>query len=223
MKKNRLRPQGLLLLPVLLAWACSSAETYKKIQIEIPSPKPVPVESFQKLLVADFWVVASIPDFDLNQELRGYTCAELGRQFKIPAVLITTPFEAEPDFSAPAAWLRPGTEGKDALLLTGKAQLTQETRKALSEEAMKDLDGPFAPEKKIIERRVATLDLSLVLLKAETGDVLFRKDYKETMSFENIKQPASFAFFELIQRIKVKFLRAALGEGRVQERYLISD
>jgi hypothetical protein len=101
--------------------------------------------------------------------------------------------------------------------------LTQETRKALSEDAMKELDGPFEQGKKLLERRVVTLELTLFLLRAETGELLYKKDFKETKSFENTKQPASFAFFELLHKVKQKFFRAVLGESRVQDRFLISE
>jgi len=224
MKKNKPRAVFLLgLLPILSAWACTGSASFKKIQIEIPAPKPFPVDAYQKLLVADFWVDKGVADIDLNQELRTYWRAELERGLGTAAVLMTTPFAAEPDFSDPAAWRRSETADKDALVLTGKARLTQETRKALTEDAMKELDGPFAPEKKLVERRVVTLELTLVVLRAESGEALFRRAFKETKSYDNVKQPAAFVFFELLHQVKLKFLRAVLGESRVQDRYLISD
>jgi hypothetical protein len=193
------------------------------MRVEIPAPRPVPVDDYRKLLVADFWVETDVAGIDLNRELRDYWRAELSRAFGAEAVLIATPLAAEPDFADPSAWRRAGPEDGEALLLAGAARLTQETRKALTEEALKDLDGPFALEKKIVERRVVTLELTLALLRAGTGDALYRRDFKETKSYDNVKQPAAFAFFELLQQAKQKFLRAVLGESRLQDRYLISD
>jgi len=224
MRKNDPRAALLLvLLPLLASAACSSAAGFRKMRVEIPAPRPVPVDDYRKLLVADFWVETDVAGIDLNRELRDYWRAELARAFGAEAVLIATPLAAEPDFADPSAWRRAGPEDGEALLLAGAARLTQETRKALTEEALKDLDGPFALEKKIVERRVVTLELTLALLRAGTGDALYRRDFKETKSYDNVKQPAAFAFFELLQQAKQKFLRAVLGESRLQDRYLISD
>jgi hypothetical protein len=213
----------LALLPLLAAGACSSTDAFKKVRLEIPAPKPVPVDDYQKLLVADFWVDSQVPGLDVNREIRDYLRGELERGLGTAAVLVETPFAAEPDFADAAAWRRPDPGDGRALLLAGKARLTQETRKALTEEAMKELDGPFEPEKKLVERRVVTLELTLVLLRAASGEALYRREFKETRSYDNIKQPAAFAFFELLQQAKQKFLRAVQGESRVQDRYLISD
>ncbi len=222
MKRNRLRPIGLL-LSFLCGWACSSSGPYKKIHVEIPAPRLVSLDAYNKIIVTDFWVAKTIPDLDLNRELRTYWRAETERRFDKSAVLIETPFDAEPALDDPAFRLRLSSDAKGSLLLTGKAQLSQETRKALSDEALKELDGPFEPEKKLLERKVVTLEISLFLLGGETGDILFKKDFKETKSYENIRQPASFAFFELLQKVKQKFFRAVLGEARAQERFLITD
>lgn len=222
MRRNKLLQAGLFPL-LLFAWACSPSLSYKKIPIEIPAPKPVPLDEFKKIAVTDFWITKSVPDLDLNREMRTYWRAELARQFEKTAVLVETPFEAEPAFGDPAFWPRLLPDGKETLLLTGKAQLTQETRKVLSEDAMKDLDGPFEQGKKLLERKVVTLELSLFLLRAETGDVLYKKEFKETKTFENTQQPASFAFFELLHKVKLKFVRAVLGESRAQDRFLISE
>jgi len=222
MRRNRLLQTGLFPL-LLFAWACSSSVSFKKIQVEIPAPKPVPLDEFKTIAVTDFWIAKSVPDLDLNREMRTYWRAEMARQFGKTAVLVETPFEAEPAFDEPAFWPRLLSDGKEALLMTGKAQLTQETRKALSEDAMKELDGPFEQGKKLLERKVVTLEMSLFLLRAETGDVLYKKDFKETKSFENTKQTAAFAFFELLHKVKLKFIRAVLGESRAQDRFLISE
>jgi hypothetical protein len=86
----------------------------------------------------------------------------------------------------------------------------------------KEIDGPFKTiNKGLAERRIFNLVLDLCLIRADTGEIVFRKEYKETRTFPNPNQPFSFAFFELLPRIKKKFFRTILAEERGQERYLI--
>jgi hypothetical protein len=108
------------------------------------------------------------------------------------------------------------------LFLTGGVRYTQEVRKAMIDGDMKEIDGPFKTVKKgLTERRIFNLALDLCLIRAGSGEIVFRKEYKEARTFPNPNQPFSYAFYELLPRIKKKFFRTILGEERGQERYLI--
>jgi hypothetical protein len=118
-------------------------------------------------------------------------------------------------------WKQIPVESKETIFLTGKVQFTQEVRKALLEKGIKNLDGPFAPPKAWAERKNYALKLDIYLIRADSGEILFQKDFQESMNYESQKQTTAFAFYDLMQRIKTKFLRALLGSEKTQDRYLL--
>jgi len=113
---------------------------------------------------------------------------------------------------------------KKAILFTGGAQYTEEIRKAILQPQKERFEGSVISKKRrLAERRFYTLNIDLYIIDANTGKALYTRNFKESKGYENPKQTAPFAFFELIQRVKAKFLRNILGEASIQERYLIYD
>jgi hypothetical protein len=218
MKKNK----GFLLFVLLLHFSCGM-DSNLKINIDIPAASPVKLEQYKEILVTNFLVPKETNDFNLSQELDDYLSFELGKQFKGKMTSKAISLENEEVFKKQDLWKNLSSEQKQALFLTGKAQYTQETRKAILEKEKPIVDGPFKTEKKgLTERKIFTLELSLYLISAETGEALYQKDFKEMKSYESPKQTSQFVFYELIQRIKQKFFRTILGEGKSQERYLLT-
>jgi hypothetical protein len=218
MKKNKV----FLLLVLLLHFSCAM-DSILKINVDIPAASPVKLERYKEIVVTNFWVPKETKDFNLSQELDDYLSLELGKQFKGNMASKAISLENEEVFKKQDFWKNLSPEKKQALFLTGKAQYTQETRKAILKKEKPIVDGPFKPEKKgLTERKMFTLELSLYLISAETGEALYQKDFKEMKSYEKPKQTSQFVFYELIQIIKQKFFRTILGEEKLQERYLIT-
>jgi hypothetical protein len=218
MRKN----SGLLIVIVLLLAACS-IETTRKVKIEMPSVPEVRLDRSQEMIVTNFWLDKEIPDFGLNQNLVQYFQDELKRPFKGKLSTKTIAWENADLPKNKEFWKQAAGDAKDTLFLTGKIQFGQELRKALLANERRAVDdGPFAKETAWAERRNYSLKLEIFLILSDTGEVLFQREYQEQMNYANIKQSAEFAFFDLIQRIKPKLLRALFGTDRVQERYLLS-
>lgn len=217
MKKNSLP----LLVLVLLLASCGG-NTYQKIRLEIPAQTALKLDDFQELVIADFLTERQDKNFDMNNELLNYFTSEFKLRFKGDVVSKRIALEKEETFKEEEFWKALLPERKGVLFLSGKAQFTQETRKAILDKERTMDDDPFSPTKKLSERNVFTLSITLFLIKGETGKALVEKEYKETKSYTNPKQTKDFAFYELIQRIRMKFFRSILGEEKLQERYLIS-
>jgi hypothetical protein len=211
-----------LIVVVLFLGACS-IETTRKVKIEMPSVPEVRLDRSQEMIVTNFWLDKEIPDFGLNQNLVQYFQDELKRPFKGKLSTKTIAWENADLPKNKEFWKQAAGDAKDTLFLTGKIQFGQELRKALLANERRAVDdGPFAKETAWAERRNYSLKLEIFLILSDTGEVLFQREYQEQMNYANIKQSAEFAFFDLIQRIKPKLLRALFGTDRVQERYLLS-
>jgi hypothetical protein len=220
-KINVKKNSGLLILLVLFAASCAS-ESQHKVKLEIPNVSPVPLEPYQILTVTDFLLEREFKDFDLSQELVNYLTAEFSQKFK-GGVAATKIVWGEGDpFTNPGFWTSVGKGLQGGLLLTGKVLYEQDTRKAFLEPEGTGDDSPFQTPKSLSERKVFTLQIHLYLIKAETGEVVFDKEYKETKNYQNKKQTGFFAFFDLIQKVKTAFFRSLFGETRIQERYLLT-
>jgi hypothetical protein len=83
-------------------------------------------------------------------------------------------------------------------------------------------ESPFPDKKELAERKVYGLSLELLLIQSDSGEILYSRNFKEDKKYENPKQTAYFAFFDLIQRVKQRFFRDILGEDIIQERYLLT-
>ena len=106
--------------------------------------------------------------------------------------------------------------------MTGSAEYTEETRKALLKKAKKRYEDPFPSQSRLEERKFFTLNVNLFLIDAQSGDALYKREFKETKAYDNPNQTAYFAFFDLVQQVKEKLLRTVLGAEQLQERYLIT-
>ena len=211
---------GLVILACFLA-ACST-ERVRKVRIEIPDYLPFRLDDYRTVSVTNFRVVKDIPDFDLGREFTDYLESELRFRLKNGITHQTIAWDREDLEKDPAFWKSIKTGALPALFLTGTVRYNQEIRKALIDVEKKEVDGPFRMEKKgLTERRIYTLEVDFFLIEAETGAVVLKKNYKETRFYPNVNQPFSYAFYELVGRVKQKFFHAVLGEENDQERYLI--
>ena len=218
MKKN----SGLVVFVAILFAACSM-ETNRKLKIEIPSVPEVRLDQAQEIVLTNFWQDKEAKDFNLNQDLAQYFRDELKQPFKGKLSSKTIAWENADRAKDKDFWKQAAGEAKDALFLTGKAQFTQEVRKALLANEKRDIDdGPFAKEKAWAERKSFSLKLELFLIRSGSGEVLFQREYLEAANYPNVKQTAEFAFYDLLQRIKVKLFRSLFSTDKTQERYLLS-
>jgi hypothetical protein len=213
----------ILILTILFSISCAS-DKYLKLRMEVPYKTMFDLDKFSEVIVTNFLIKEETEDLDLNKELVDYFSFEIGQNFKgeISSEIIT--FDEEEPFKNEAFWKNLLSDQREVILFTGGAQYTEEIRKAILEKKKSRFEDPFTSQKRsLAERRFYTLNLDLYIIDAKTGKTLYTRTFKETKGYENPKQTASFAFFELIQRVKKKFFRNVLGEASIQERYLIYD
>ena len=211
-----------LFLTILFSSSCASND-YWKLRIEIPGKTSFNLDQYNEVVITNFLIQEETKDFNLNQELVDYFSFEVGQNFKGKVSIKEITFEEEP-FINEVFWKNLLPDQKKAILFTGGAQYTEEIRKAILQKQKDRFEDPFVTKKRsLAERRFYTLNLDFYIIDAKTGKTLFKRNFKESKGFENPKQTAPFAFFELIQRVKAKFFRNILGVASIQERYLIYD
>jgi UDP-N-acetylglucosamine:LPS N-acetylglucosamine transferase len=211
-----------LILALLFSFSCAS-NNYWKLKIEIPGKTSFNLDQYNEVVITSFLIKEETKDFDLNQELIDYFSFEIGQNFNGKVSIKEITFEEEP-FKNEAFWKNLLPAQKKAILFTGGAQYTEEIRKAILEKQKERFEDPFVSKKRgLAERRFYTLNLDLYIIDAKTGKALYMNNFKESKGYENPKQTAPFAFFDLIQRVKAKFFRNILAEPSIQERYLIYD
>jgi len=207
---------------VLFLAACRS-DAYRKLRVELPAYSPVKLEDFLEVVITPFLVADQPQGIDLNKEIADYLKPELERKFKGRVTLRQVPLESEEAFKQPEYWRSLAAGSSKPLVVTGRVTLNQETRKAILTRPVRSLEEePLSPQRSLDERRIFTMEISLYLIKAETGETLLQRDFKETKSYTNPNQRTDFAFYDLIQRVKAKLFRLILGEERIQDRYLLT-
>jgi len=210
------------ILSLLFSFSCTSNE-YWKLRIEMPGKTSFDLDQYNEVVLTNFFIRKEKKDINLNRELVDYFSFEIGKNFKGKVSIKEITFEEEP-FKNETFWknLLPGRE--EAIFFTGGVQYTEEIRKAILKQQKRRFEDPFDSEKRnLVERRFYTLNLDLYIIDAKTGKTLYKRNFKESKTFENPRQTAPFAFFELLQNAKTKFFRHILGAARIQERYIIYD
>ena len=221
MKKKIKNIKFLFLLVPFCFFSCSTSN-YLKIRVAIPEKTALEIDQFNKIVITNFLIKEKTKKFDLNQELVNYFTSKLEIAFKGKTSSQNISLEKEELFNNKDFWKNLSPDLKGAVILTGSAKYSEEIRKAILETKKEHSDDPFAKGKAIEERRFYTLNLDLYLIDAKTGEPLYKRSFKESKGYKNPNQTASFAFFELVQRVKEKFFRTILKGKKIQDRYLIT-
>ncbi len=216
MKKN-----SLTVLICLVALSSCVTTEYWKMKIEIPRRTELDLEAFDSIVITPFLVEKEVEDFDLIKEIGDYFEGMLNRKTEVAVTTRDIPVKNEDQFESSDFWKNQESDGESTLFLTGSAQYTSETRKALLKRAKKRYEDPFPTEAKLEQRKFYTLNMNLFLIDAQSGKAVYKIEFKETKGYENPNQTSYFAFFDLIQKIQEKLLRSVLGLKQVQERYLV--
>jgi hypothetical protein len=200
--------------------SCVTTE-YWKMKIEIPRRTELDIEAFDTVIITPFLVENEVEEFDLSKEIGVYFEGMIKRKTKNTVITRDLPLENEALFESSDFWKNQERESENTLFLTGTAQYTAETRKALLKRAKKRYEDPFPTEARLEQRRFYTFNMTLFLIDAKSGETVYKREFKETQNYDNPNQTSYFAFFDLIQQIQENFLRSVLGLEQVQERYLV--
>jgi hypothetical protein len=213
---------GLVCLLVLLA-ACRGGDTYRKIRVELPAFSPLHPDEFEQAVFSGFLVAKEPEGLDLDKELVEYLGPEFEKKLHFRVTRQPVALESEAIFKNPDFWrsLAPGP-GR-VLYVTGKAEMTRETRKAILGRPKADAEDPLERQKGIVERTLFSFNLHLYLIRGDSGEIVLDRDFKETKSYTNPRQRTDFAFHDLAQRVKAKLFRPMLSEERMQERFLLLE
>lgn len=201
--------------------SCTSG-LHWKLKIEMIGDVLIDLDKFNHIVITNFLIKKETKDIDLNREISDYFNLELGQKFKGEIIKKTLAIEDEEVFENDGFWKGLIEDPSKTLFLTGSAHYTEEIRKAILETRRDRFEDPFPASKKLAERKFYTLNLDLYLIDAQSGEALYKRSFKETKGYHNPNQTASFAFFDLIQLVKVKLFRNIIGDKKIEERYLIS-
>lgn len=219
MKKNKFA----LLAALLFLFSCSS-NYHWKLKIEVPGEAVLDLDQFKELVITNFLIKRETKDINLSQEILDYFNFEIGQKFNGRVISKNISFTNKEAFKNEDFWKDILEDSKNALFFTGSADYTEEIRKAILEERRRErFEEPFTSGKKLAERKFYTLNFDLYLINAKSGETLYKRSFKETSGYKNPNQTAYFAFFDLIQRVKVKLFRNILGGKKIEERYIIIE
>ena len=218
MKKSK----AIVAAACLLQFACAG-ENARKVLVGIPGYTPLRPGDVGEIYVTAFKADKSSPEFDIGKELADFLFVELARKFEGKVFRLPVPADKAGVAGDTEFWKSlPGGSGA-ALFLTGTIFYKEEVRKALLETDAKEIDGPFRQEQKgLAERRRFTFAVDFILIRAGTGEVVLRKEFKETSTYPDPNSPFSYAFHELSPHLRTKFFQAVFGDERLQERYLFT-
>lgn len=217
MKKNK----AALALALLFFCSCVS-DSYYKLRIDVPAKTNLTLSQFNEIIITNFLIKKETKDINLSKELVNYFSFELGQTFRGKVSTGEVSLKDETLFKDEDFWKNLYPERKNSILLTGNAQYSEEVRKAILEKKIDRFETPFSPEKAMSERRFYILNLDLYLINTESGKTLYKRSFNESKGYDNPKETAYFAFFDLIQGVKGKLFSNVLGERKTQERYLLS-
>lgn len=217
---KRLKNSGLLILILILTQACSSDEYYR-VRIRIPRRAEVRLAEFEGIVITDFLMKSEFDDFDLSEELKEYFAGELEVELDENVARENIEIPDEESFEDKEFWKTFPLESQKSVIFSGTAEYSQETRKALISKDKEHFEDPFPSQERLATRKFYTLEMNIRIINAETGEVTYSQDFKESKSYTNVNQTAYFALFDLAFLVKEKLFREIMGGERFQQRYLI--
>lgn len=206
----------------LFSFTSCLSEKSLKIRTDFPRYTTLKLENYPSLMLMDFIIEQTPAGFALDHELMNYFQTELAHTYRgqLSCKNLTWPDERKLD--DPQLWKSLLPNDFSGLILTGTASFKQEIRKTLGSKDYREIDGPFKSGKPSLEERtVSTLTIKFFLVRAQDGQVLLQKEYKEIRTAENYREPPDIAFFELVQLIKTKFFNLLFARELPEERYLL--
>jgi hypothetical protein len=219
-KKIKKKSRLFLLLGILFFLSCGSEE-HLNLRIELPRKPPIPLENYDAFIFTNFMIKGEAQDFDMNKELTDFFSAEFEQALEKNISSEEISFMNEDVFQDQEFWQTLFPEQRGTLLFTGKLEYTQEIRKAIKSMQKRQFETPFPEESRIDARKFYSLDLQIYIIEIQTGEVLYKRNFKESKSYRNPNQTAHFAFIDIIQSVRDKLFRQLLGEEQIQQRYLI--
>ncbi|MFB0566447.1 MAG: hypothetical protein ACETWK_12325 [Candidatus Aminicenantaceae bacterium] len=213
----------LFICVIIFHFSCKSVN-YWKLEIEIPRVTSINLDQYKELIITNFLIEKETKDLNLNKELNDFFSSELAKNYKGQIVSKEISWEKKDLFKNKEFWQTLLPESEETVFLTGDVQFSQETRKAiLDRRTMRSADLYLTPEKGLAQRKFFTLVLNLYLINSKSGELIYERNFKESKGYPNPKQTANFAFFDLMERVRLIFFRTIFGEEKIQQRYLITD
>lgn len=222
MSAKKMKKFKYILFACLVFYLSCSSGLHLKLKIEIPGDPQIDLDKFNQIVITNFFIQKETKDINLNKEIVEYFKLEIEQNFEGKVVSQNFSIEDEEAYKNQDFWKGLIETSEQTLFFTGRVNYSEEIRKAILEKRDDRPEDPFPSTKELAERKFYTLNIDLYLIDAQTGNPLYQRRFKETKGYKNPNQTAYFAFFDLIQQVKVKFFRNVLGDKKIEERYLIS-
>ena len=218
---KRLKNSWWLILILLFTQACASSDEYNRVRIRIPRRAEVRLAEFDGIVITDFLMNNEFDDFDLSYELKEYFAGEIEVEVDESVIRESITVPNEESFQDKEFWKTLPLKNANSVIFSGTAEYSQETRKALISKDKQEFEDPFPSQERLATRKFYTLEMNIRIINAETGEVTYTQDFKESKSYTNPNQTAYFALFDLAFLVKEKLFREIMGGERFQQRYLI--
>jgi hypothetical protein len=218
---KRLKNSWWLILILLFTQACASSDEYNRVRIRIPRRAEVRLAEFDGIVITDFLMKSEFDDFDLSYELKEYFAGEIEIEVDKSVSRESIAVPDEESFQDKEFWKTLPLKNAKSVIFSGTADYSQETRKALISKDKQEFEDPFPSQERLATRKFYTLKMNIRIINAETGEVTYTQDFKESKSYTNPNQTAYFALFDLAFLVKEKLFREIMGGERFQQRYLI--
>ncbi|MBD3413319.1 MAG: hypothetical protein GF421_02680 [Candidatus Aminicenantes bacterium] len=220
MKKNRGFICKVFLLAGLFSLVTCSTTSHLEIRTDLNKKPKLPLDQFDEIRITDFLEKEETAEFDINKEIKDYFAQEIKVRTEQKVNLDTISPDNENRFEDKDFWVRSSDKEKKGVYFTGSIEYKAEVRKALIKDKKK-FEDPFQEEDRFVQRKQYSLLFNLYMIDSQSGEVLYKRTFNETKSYENPNQTAYFAFYDLIYGVKEKIFRDVFKVKTLQRRYLL--
>ncbi|MFW6129103.1 MAG: hypothetical protein ACOC6P_02515 [Candidatus Aminicenantaceae bacterium] len=220
MKKIKIKIKFIIIfLPVFLFLSCSSQNI--KIKIDVPGEQNFSINQYKNFVVLDFIVPDEKLEFDLNDKTKDFFISEARSQFQGNISSDKLKFEKDEVFKDKTFWKSLSPQDK-TVFLTGKIGYEKQIRKFIENVKGSRFEDPFEERSRLAERKFFKLTLTVCFIDSQSGEILYNNKFEESKSDKNPNQTSYFAFYELMQKIKIRLFRDILEGKKFQQRHLIT-
>lgn len=207
-----MKNKNILLILIILFFSFCKTSQYFTVRIPFEKKDDIDFKKYQKILYKDITIKFPLDSYNAQPEIKKFFLNDFSKALEKKVEY----FDHETDYYlAPDKFLQELKDFPESLLLTGKLNVDIKTRSYVKQERNKE-----GIQKKFVKRQIWKMDVELLLVDANTSEIVFKKNFEEKIMDLDPKN-AKYNFDTPFYKITDQFIKSLIKKQKLGKRYLL--
>lgn len=212
MRVKKMKNKNILVISIILFFSFCKTSQYLTVNIPFDKKDDIDFKKYQNILYKDITIKFPLKSYNPQPEIKNFFLNDFSKALEKEVKYL----DNETDYYlTPDKFLQELKDFPESLLLTGKLNVDIKTRSYVKEERNKE-----GIKKKFVKRQIWKMDVELLLVDANTSEIVFKKDFEEKIMDLDPKNP-KYNFDTPFFKITDQFLKSLLKKQKLGKRYLL--